>query len=247
MSFPSWVGLASGMEKETSSAAKGRALGVRGFTEDGRVFRWSLNASVGLAPHKLVQGPAENSSNDAALDIVGGTDTGVFEIKVITQAALNRDEYKDGWITVDTEPGFGMYKIKSHDAASSGDTVTFKLAENDPLREALSSGTTKVGLRHNPYRGTIVAPTTITGALVGFTACSVAPNQYFWVQEADWALVHTDVAPAVNTDLMFGGTSAGTINARSSALNDIPEISVAHSVDAGAGADKNNFVRANLG
>lgn len=247
MSFPKWVGLNSGQEKETSSSDRGRALGVRGFTEDGRVFRWALNASVGLAPHKLIQGPAENSSNDDALDVVGGTDTGVFTITVVNQATVTADEYKDGWVTVDTSPGFGMYKVKSHPAAASGAELEITLAGNDPLREALSSGTTKVGLRHSPYRGTIVAPTTITGALVGFTTCSVAPNRYYWVQEADWALVHTDGAPAVNTDLMFGGASAGNLTARSSALNDVPEISVAHSVDAGAGADKNNFVRANLG
>lgn len=246
MSFPKWVGLNSGDEKETSSSDKGRALGVRGFTEDGRVFRWAKNAGSGLAPHKLVQGPAENSSNDAALDIVGGLSSGVTTINVITQAALTKDELKDGFVTIDTAPGFGMYKIASNPAADSGATVEITLVENDPLREPLSSGTTKVGFRHNQFNGTIVAPTTITGALLGISPCSVAADQYYWVQEGDFTLVHTDVAPVVNTDLIFGATSAGNLNARTSALNDIPEISVAQSIDAGAGADKNNFVRLNL-
>lgn len=247
MSFVSWVGLAAGDEKETSSAALGRALGKIGWTDDGRKFRWAKNGATALAPAVLVQGVAANSSQDAALDVVGGTSTGVNQITVTVQAAVTRDQYKDGWITIDTGPGVGMYRVKSHGAASSGEDLTFTLADNDPLRVALSSGTTKVGLRPSPFSGTVVAPTTVTGPLLGITACSVTASHYYWVQEADFGLWDTDVAPVVNTDLIFGASSAGKGNARSSALDDIPEISIAHSVDAGAGADKPNFVRINIG
>jgi hypothetical protein len=245
MSLPTWVGLASGDEKETSSAAKERSLGTIGWTEVGGKYRWAKNSSVALAGGVLVQGPAANSSQDAALDISGGA-AGATELGVVVQATVTRDQYKDGWVTVDTGPGVAKYKIKSHAAASSGATLTIALAPNDPVVGAMSSGTTKVGLRENPYKNVIVAPTTVTGPLLGITQCSVAASHYFWVQESDFGIWDTDVAPAVNTSLIFGGTSAGKGNARSSALNDIPEITIAESVDAGAGADKANFVRIKL-
>ena len=250
MSFPVTVGLDNGGEKVTSTDSHGRSLGVRGVTPDGRVFRWAENGAVALQAGVLVQGVAANSSLDAALNVVAPT-TGVTQLSIAVVASsgddgvTTKDWYKDGYVTVDTSPGQAIFAIKSHPAKTStgAETVVFQFGDNDIIREAMTSGTTKVGLRPSPYKDTIVAPTTITGPIIGVVQTAVPASSFYWVQESGWALANTDVAPAVNTALIFGGTSASHLNARTSALDDIPEISIGHSVDAGAGADKTNFIK----
>jgi hypothetical protein len=254
MSFPVTIGLNNGGEKVTSTDSHGRALGVRGVTPDGRVFRWAENGAVALEAGVLVQGVAANSSLDAALDVVNATATGVTTLTIQLAAAsgdlggATANYYKDGYVTVDTSPGQAMFAIESHTARSStaAGPVTFSFGDNDIIRDAMTSGTTKVGIRPSPYKDTIVAPTTITGPIIGVVQTAVAASEFYWVQESGWALANTDVAPAVNTGLIFGATSAGHLNARTSALNDIPEIEIGQSVDAGAGADKTNFIKLTL-
>lgn len=246
MSFVTEVGMASGDEKFTSSAAKERALGTIGQTEDGRRFRWFKNGGTALTAGKLVQSAAANSSQDAALVVTAGVAVGAYTVPVTVQATVTRDQYKGGFLTVEGAPGVGMYKVAGNPAASSGATINITLAPNDPIIGTALSTASTVGLRSSPYSGVIVTPTTVTGAILGVTTCSVSANFYGWMQEGDFGFLHTDIAPAVNTSLMFGGTSAGNANARSSALNDVPEITVADSVDAGAGADAFNFVRLKL-
>ncbi len=241
MAFPWTAGIPNGAEKVTSSGSNlDNKLGHSAQTEDGRVFRFMQNGSVALEPGVIVQGRADNSSNDANLTPTA-TSSGSFTVEIGSSATLTANEYAGGFLVVDTAPGEAMYKIKSHPAASTG-AVTITLDDNDPLRVALST-VSKVGLRYNPYKNVIVAPTTITGPIVGVTQTNVNSGAYFWGQVKGFGVMNTDVAPAVNTDLIFGGTSAGHANARSSALNDVPEISVGAGVTAGAGADKVNFVR----
>ena len=241
MSFPWIAGINNGAEKVTSSSGNDGKLGHLAQTEDGRVFRYMQNGSVALTAGVVVQGPAVNSSNDAALPVAAVSSGGV-EVTPTIQATVTRNQFAGGFLVVDTPPGAAVYKIASNTAGSSGGTITVSLDPNDILKEALTT-TTRVGLRENPYKNVIVTPTTVTGPLAGSPQVDVSSGHYFWGQVNGFGGVHTDVAPAVNTDLIFGGTSAGHLNARSSALNDVPEITVAHSVDAGAGADKVNFAK----
>lgn len=245
MAFPWVAGIANGAEKVTSSGSNlDNKLGHAAQTEDGRVFRFMKNGSAALVAGVVVQGPAANSSDDAALPVASAS-SGGFTVTPTVQAATTKDQYASGFLVIDTAPGEGMYKIKANTAAASGAEVTVTLDDNDPLRVALTSAT-RVGLRPNPYKDVIVAPTTITGPIVGVAPVAVNSGAYFWGQVSGFGGLNTDVAPAVNTDLIFSGTSAGHANARSSALNDVPEPSIAVGVDAGAGADKVNFVRINI-
>ena len=242
MSFPVTVGLNYGDELTTSTSKHGRALGTVGVLPDGRAFKWALNSTAAaLEGGVLVQGAAPNSSQDAGLDIVGGSASAIT-LGVITQAATTRDQYVDGYLTVDTGPGEGLFRIGANTSGASGTEVTISFEGEAKIVTAMSSGTTKVGLYESPYKNAVVAPTTITGPVLGFSPADVPAGEYFWVQDRGWGIANADAAPVVNTDLIFGGTSAGHVNPRSSALDDVPEFSVARSITAGGGADVINFV-----
>lgn len=243
MSFPVTVGLNEGDQLVTSTNANLRALGTKGVTPDGKIFRWALNGSVALQGGVLVQGAPPNASQDAGLAIVNATTTGVSSLSITTQAATTLNQYRDGYLTVDTSPGQALFQIASNSSGASGTNIEVKFKNEAKIREAMTSGTTTVGLYESPYRNTIVAPTTITGPVVGVSPGAVDSAVYYWAQTGGWALVNADTAPAVNTSLIFGGTSAGHLNVQTSALNDIPEFEIARSVTAGAGADAYNFVQ----
>src|SRR3990167_2588033 len=214
MSFPVTVGLNIGDEKVSYAANQnGRILGTRAVTPDGRVFRWALNAAVALEAGKLVQTAAEISSSVHVngLTVVNTTSTGVTTITVLMATTpLTANLYADGDLVVDTSPGQAMYRIKSHQAAASAENAEFTLYESDEIKDALTSGTTTVGFRRNPYTSVIIAPTTITGAPIGITPISVAASLYFWLQTWGGALVHMDQAPdqgkPVITAILPGGT-----------------------------------------
>lgn len=248
MSFPTIAGITFGEVNETSSHDRGNPEGLLGQTPDGALFRWMKSGSVALSPFLLVQSAAVNSSNDAALDIVGGTSTGGVTVQVITQKALTVDEYKNGFLTIDTAPGEGRYRIAGNQSGASGATVTITLDESSPLKEALSSGTTKVGLWHNLYKDVIVCPTTVTGLPLGVPQVSVASATWFWGQSGGLGMVETDNAPAVNTPLVPSASSAGSLESMSltsanDSVSQVDQITVAIGISAGAGADKANLVK----
>jgi len=249
MSFPTTVGLEIGSEKVTyASNQNGRVLGTRGVTPDGRVFRWALNAGVALEAGKLVQTQAEfgASVHVNGLTIVNATATGVTTITVVmatTPTVANR--YSDGFLVVDTSPGQAIYKVKSHNAAASGENAEFTLYESDEIKDPLTSGTTTVGFRANPYTSVIVSPTTITGAPIGVTPISVAASRYFWLQTWGEALVNMDQAPVAGKRVITGILSAGNLDISSTSSVDTtganeassyPQIGIAQTT--GAGADK---------
>lgn len=248
MSFPVTVGLTSGQEKQSGSDGRGRPLGTRGVTEDGRVFYWSLAGASALRSGSVVQTKVSPgaSVHVAALDVVGATTTGVSTLTVtIATTPITADQYKDGYLTIDTSPGQAMYKIKSHLAADSATDAEFTFADNEKLLEPLTSGTTKVGLRENPYSSVVAFPTTATGVAAGVAPISVTAGHYFWAQTYGPAIVNTDAAPVAGESIIVPGATAGnaTVNAATSAdVGDNRKQVIGYSPTAGAGADKYNYV-----
>lgn len=246
MSFPVTVGLDYGMEKLTSSTALDRKLGTRGVLPDGRVYYWSKNGASALEAGKVVQTKVSHgaSVHVAALDVVGGATTGFSTLTVVAATTpVLANQYADGYLTVDTSPGQAMYRVKSNTAAASAANAEFVLYEN--LRAALTSGTTKVGVRENPYSSVVAFPTTATGVAAGVTTVAVAVGAYFWAQTYGPALVNTDAAPVAGEMIIVPGASAGnaTVNAATSADNaDDRKQVIGHAPTAGAGADKYNYV-----
>lgn len=249
MSFPVTVGLSIGEEKLSyASNQNGRVLGTRAVLPDGRVFRWALNGGSALEAGKLVQTMAEISSSVHVngLTVVNTTVTGVTTITVLMATTpLTANLYADGDLVVDTSPGQAMYRIKSHAGADSGVNAEFTLYESDEIKDPMTSGTTLVGFRRNPYTSVIVAPTTITGAPIGVCPIAVAANRYFWLQTWGVALVNMDQAPVAGKRVITGILSAGNLDISSTSSADTtganeassyPQIGIAQT--AGAGADK---------
>ena len=250
MSFPVTVGLAFGDEKVTSTT-KIRRLGTRGVLPDGRVFRWALNGGTAIeAGHVVQSGVVIGASVHAnGLTIVNATATGVSTITVLMATTnVAADYYADGYLTVDTSPGQGMYVVKSNTVAASAANSEFTLQEK--IRTAMTSGTTLVGFRANPYASVIIAPaTTLTGALVGVTPVAMAIGAFGWLQTWGHALVNTDSAPIAGQRLVYVGASAGNLDVQSTgsagtaeaeSQSALPTIGIA--TTAGAGADKYNFI-----
>ena len=249
MSFPVTVGLDIGMEKLTYTANQnGRVLGTRAVTPDGRVFRWALAGGVAIEAGKLVQTLAEigSSVHVSGLTVINATVTGVTTITVtMATTPVAANVYADGDLVIDTSPGQAMYRIKSHQAADSGADAEFTLYDSDEIKNALTSGTTLVGFRRNPYTSVIITPTTVTGAVIGVTPINVAISGYFWLQTWGPALVNMDQAPVAGKRVIAGILSVGhaDISSTSSAdttganeASSYPQIGVAQT--AGAGADK---------
>jgi hypothetical protein len=249
MSFPVVVGLEIGMEKLSyASNQNGRVLGTKGITPDGRVFRWALNGGTALAAGKLVQTAAEvsGSIHVNGLTVINTTATGVTTITVtMATTPLVANMYADGDMIIDTSPGQAMYRVKSNAAAVSAADAEFVLYESDKIRDALTSGTSLVGFRRNPYTSVIVSPTTITGAPIGVTPISVGVSRYFWLQTWGLAIVHLDQAPVAGKRVITGILSAGNLDISSTSSADTtgsneassyPQIGIAQTV--GAGADK---------
>lgn len=249
MSFPTTVGLNIGDEKVTyASNQNGRKLGTRGVTPDGRVFKWALNGGTALEAGMAVQTMAEISASVHVngLTIVNATVTGVTTITVtMATTPLVANIYADGDLVVDTSPGQAMYRIKSHPAAVSAADAEFTLYESDEIKDLMTSGTTLVGFRRNPYTSVIVAPTTATGMIIGVTPISVGVSRYFWLQTWGLALGNFDTAPTIGGRVIFAGASAGHLDIQSTSSADTtganqqstqPTIGVMQTI--GAGADK---------
>lgn len=247
--FPVVVGLNPGDEKRTSTVSHGRLLGTRGVDPFGNVYYWTKNGASAIEACQVVQTAVSPSSSAhvAALDVVGATVSGVTTLTVtIATTPITADQYKDGTLTIDTSPGQGIYRIKSHPAAASATNAQFTLYPNDPLRTALTSGTTKVGLRLNPYVSVIEMPTTVTGYAIGVTPVAVAANAYFWCQTYGEAVVNTDVAPVAGRPVAVPAASAGTVALVTTVVQDIAVQIIGIPQTAGAGADTFNKVFLNI-
>jgi len=249
MSFPVTVGLEIGAEKSTYAANQnGRKLGTRAIQPDGRVYRWALNGATAIEGGKAVQTAADAraSVHASGLTIVNATVTGVTTITITAATTtVAADYYADGDLVIDTSPGQAMYRIKTNTAAVSGGNTEVTLYESDEIKNALTSGTTTVGLRANPYTSVIITPTTVTGAVIGVTPINVPVGEYFWLQTWGLANVNVDQAPVAGKRVIAGVLSVGhldissTSSADSTGANEAssyPQIGVAQS--GGAGADK---------
>lgn len=209
MNLQSETAIAGGDTTSNSSTQLHR-IGTRMVTRDGRVFRYVLAGAADLVAGNVIQGPAivpNHLANTPPAVAVGAT-----SFTYTPGATLGTvNQYKDGWLQVDTTPGNGiMYSIDNHAAFALSTAFTLNLSSDDPITVALTTSS-RVGLLANQYRGVIQMPvTTATGIL-----CGVAPNvitaaQFGWVQTwGMYAGVLTTGTPALGASVMAPGTVAG--------------------------------------
>src|SRR5712691_9008089 len=167
-----------------SSAAEQFELGTRGYTRDGRVFRYVLNGAVALVAGEVIQSPATVAGHlTRAVNTTSQTSFGATLISLTCGSTVATGFYNEGYLIVASGAGQGLqYQIKSHPAVSTGATAAFTLYDDDAVAVAITA-TSTVSLIPNKYRGVIQAPvTTATGVVVGVACYPIAITQYGWIQ-----------------------------------------------------------------
>ena len=166
---------------EESSTIKGDIGAVVEF-EDGRKYVYAKNGAVALEPGLIVEGPAENAS-DESIALASNVAVGDTTITITTARSYTANELAGGWIQIEDVAtgviGHGR-KIKSHLAAASGTSLVITVY--DAFTDTATAGTDTVNVMENMYYGVIICPTTHTGPIAGVPPIHVTANYYFWLQ-----------------------------------------------------------------
>lgn len=184
--------LLKGKEIYRTTSDKRHPLGTRGYTRDGRAFRYARNGGSALAVGKIIQSEAPQSSLSDDLSVNVGVTSGAEAINITVTTVTTVNAFAEGYFFVNDGAGEGqMAQIKSHTSASTGSTLldpmNIEFQHGAVMTTVVStgaSGTTdsEVGIVRNPYDKVIIAPATLTATPVGVTPRAVAANYYFWVQ-----------------------------------------------------------------
>ena len=228
MSFPGSV-LLSDAEIRNVTTTKRLPLGTRGYTSDGRAFRYALNSSTAIAIGKLVQQAVPDASMDADLDLCTSTlyanadyqdtNSSAVYIKPAATEVIAANVYQDGYLYVNDNYGEGNYVIvKDHLALDGTVSVVWKIN----FRSDSKLGTTlttlsQVGLIQNKYTEVVVRPATArTGVPLGVTVRTFTASTYGWLQTWGPAVCHVILAAVagapLSDDTMTGTGTAGTIH-----------------------------------
>ncbi len=204
-------GVALAQGNWTSSATQQHALGTRGYTPDGRAYRYAKAGSVDLVAGSLVQGPAFVAG--AAALVVSTTspvNAGVTSIDVTCASSCAANFYAEGYLGIATGAGMGyLYSVDRHAAVSTGATGKFFLHVEDPLQVTITT-TATVTLLQNKYSGVVISPAnTALGIVVGLAHYIITASQYGWIQTWGPALVFMSGTPALGAALLGTATSGG--------------------------------------
>lgn len=203
-------GAAANQGFEESSTQK-HEFGQLAVTADGRMFRYAQAGGTALVAGNVVQSPAGDADHD---DITcRATAIGATEILITTgsgNGALDAQEYAGGFLVIDTTPGEGQIcRISHHAAISASTNGSLFVYPEDALRVALTTAS-KITLVKNPYDGVIQQPAnTPTGAAVGVAVYPITAAYYGWIQIRGVAPVLVGGTPAVGSQLVAWGDTAG--------------------------------------
>jgi len=190
-------------------------IGDKCRMSDGRVYHWALNGAVALTAGRLVQNSVtptgHRNMTPTVLSAIG--ETKVQTVPVTTNVTAN--EYANGYLWMNAGAGAGiMYKVKSNPAIAL--TVAGFIYLYDPLVVATVVATSKVSLVRNPWYGTLVMPTTITGIPVGVNpiavpATTAAIQYWYWCQTWGPATILAGGTQVVGTPGVTPGTRVGGV------------------------------------
>lgn len=192
-------------------------LGCELKMNDGRKFRYSKNGAVTLTA-ALVNQSAVGTANWQNEAQTNGSiwSVGDTEVTAVLSSTATKDQFVDGYLTVEDGTGEGqMYIIKGNEAgtanATSGYDVKIYLADVGGIRVATAT-TSEITVTLNKYSGTLVAATNPTGVLTGVNLVAVPANYYYWAQTKGPAPVVVDGTDTivVGDGVMVSESVAGT-------------------------------------
>ena len=207
MSFPQTIMGKWGWEQIVTTAKKHK-LGTRMQIADTEYVYASAGEAV-LAG-QLMEGAANISTEDEDR-AVATTAAGATSVTVTFGAAIDEDEYADGFLFVNAGGGAGAgfrYRIKSHPA---GTTVAVTLDHEDGLITALTNGTDVVGVSKPLTSGVLQSNTTAVNAAVGVTMNDIASGSYGWLQVRGQGVCLTQGTPGPGLGIMRSNGTAGAV------------------------------------
>uniref|UniRef100_A0A6M3XUV5 Uncharacterized protein n=1 Tax=viral metagenome TaxID=1070528 RepID=A0A6M3XUV5_9ZZZZ len=213
MSFATMIQGTEGLQFE-HTADKRHPFGVAMVFTDGREFAYGQAGASNLDVGKLAQQAVVTSGHTKGLLVAADAAIGATAISITNAtSAITKDMYKEGVLFVNDAVGEGyQYKIKSHPAESTGTgTCVITLVEYGGLRVALTTAS-RVGLRKHICDSVLVAPTTITGVLVGATVRAMTALYYGWFQVKGMATVLTNGVVVVGEPVTRSVTTPGAVD-----------------------------------
>lgn len=139
---------------------------------------------------------------------------GTRKVTITASATITANQLAEGHLVVDEGTGAGeMYKIKSHEAITSGQTGVFELY--DPILTAWATADTDVTIYGPQYR-VQQSNAAQTESAAGVNPISVTDEYYFWNQTYGPAAVLFDEAAgnASGTRLLtIGSSTVGAVEA----------------------------------
>lgn len=203
--------LTTGGPAFSSSATQQHRLGTQAYTRNGCTFRY-VQAGELLVTGTVVQAPAQLTNHQVRTPTVT-TYGAVGDTRLVvtlgnTAAAANL--YTEGWAIVDTTPGLGyMYAITYHAAVLANGVITAHLAKDTPIQVALTTDS-RISFQQNPWKNVIIAPTTLTGTIVGVAVYPIASGEYGWVQTGGpGSVLQSEVVSGAAVGAMVVGKTTG--------------------------------------
>ena len=239
MSFPESVAL-SMKEVRTTRSAGLVPLGTRGYTPDGRIFRYSKCGGTAISdPNQLLTSKIQATlalSSSGGNDLLAGTtftstwsyiNVGISGYTTVLVA----DQFAEGFLwfgsccstygSADTARG-QMVQIKSHIATTTSSTqfLQFDLMAEDRLNGSVTSSNA-CGIIHHPYDEVvkIAAAAAVAGMpAIGVNLVPVTADYYFWAQTwgycplllATATTISAGVAVAATTEAASTGVTCST-------------------------------------
>lgn len=194
------------------SSTKQMALGSRGQTQDGRVFRYGLAGAADLAAGKVAQIPAvvANHQNDtvATATVVGDRS---INITLAGNTATTLNQYADGYLIGYDASGTGQaLQISGNPVIAGSGTGRIQLADPIAIAQTTSG---KVNLELSPYAGAVISSSgDTTESVVGVPNVTITAAFYGWFQTEGVAAVLGNGTITKGAGVIKSGTTAGAVD-----------------------------------
>ena len=198
-----------GQDTFASSTTQHHPLGTRGYTADGRRFRYAVVGGTDTVAGSLYQSaaPLANHLANTPPAVAIGAKSFTYTPGATAGAA---NLYAEGYLQVDTTPGNGYtYQVSGHAAITA--STAFTLYLTDPIQVALTTSS-RVGLLAHPFKNVIVAATTVTAPAVGVAPAVIGDTEYGWLQTWGPASCLINGTPGVGIGVVSSATTAGAFD-----------------------------------
>lgn len=204
-----------GIKPTEVSEAPLHQLGTKGYSADGRIFRYGQAAGTEIATGVLCVSPAITANHeDIAFQAAGAVGDKVVTI-TLGATAVTGNEYEEGYLLIVDDAGEGYTHLieRAPATASAGD---IELRITPGLQVATTTSTT-VTLVRNPYRDVVIATGgTQTSIPVGVSPRVMTADNYGWFQTGGWAtvLMSGTNTPTAGEPVTIGEATNGSVSGR---------------------------------